>query len=174
MRLHTHTHKDTDMSVVPPCYFISQILWAVTGSCAKIANRKRPYSSPLLLTLISLIPSFPSIVQGGTSGLVNMFTDILTALSQDSGGLDALHAWMMLRYRAELYHWILMNRFEIFQRVMDNPDLLYYPEKFQKSEHCFCGWALQIKSFRDFEDHEWNYIHLCCNGLVGVKVGSQP
>ncbi len=110
----THIHAHRDMSVFPPCY-VSQMLRAVTGSCAKIANRMLPYSSLLLHTLISLLPSFPSIVQGGASGLVNMFTHIHTACSQNFGGLDALEAWIMLTCRAGFSHWSLMDIFETFQ-----------------------------------------------------------
>lgn len=78
----THTHT--------PCDIISQILWAMTGSCAKIANRMLPYSSPLLRTLISPIPSFPAIVQGGTSGLVNGYEHTHSTPSGVS------EAWIML------------------------------------------------------------------------------
>lgn len=97
--VHAHIHTHPDMLVFPPCCIISQILRAATGSYAKIANRMLPYSSPLLLTLISLPPSFPSIVQGGTGSLVNMLAYMHTAHFQIFGGLDALEAWTMLNSR---------------------------------------------------------------------------
>lgn len=86
MRTCTDPHTHACWYVFHPV-IISQILRAVTGSCAKIANRMLPYSSPLLRTHISLLPSFPAIVYGGTNGLVNMFTH--TQLS------NLLGAWML-------------------------------------------------------------------------------
>lgn len=45
-----HTQKDTLMEICRRLrpVIISQILWSVTGSCAKITNSMLPYSSPLL------------------------------------------------------------------------------------------------------------------------------
>lgn len=58
-----------------------------------------PYLS-LLFVLIYLLlslffPPFPSVLQGGTSCLVNMFTHIHTACAQIICGLDALEAWIL-------------------------------------------------------------------------------
>lgn len=105
-----HKHMHTDMSVFPPCDIISLILRALSGSCTKITNRMLPYSFPLLLNHISLLPSFPSIVQGGASGLINMFTHIYTAHCQTFGGLDALEAWIILKHRVGFYYWSLSRQ----------------------------------------------------------------
>lgn len=110
--MHACVHKcmHTDMSVFPPCDVISYILRALSGSCTKIANRMLPYSFPLLLNLISLLPSFPSIVQGGAIGLINIFTHIYTAHYQTFGGLDALEAWIILKHRVGFYYWSLSRQ----------------------------------------------------------------
>lgn len=81
----------------PPYYFSNSV-----GCDRKLCKNSEQYASlfvpiicPHLLTLISLLPSFPSILQGGTSGLVNMFTHIPTACAQIICGLDALEAWIL-------------------------------------------------------------------------------
>lgn len=103
----SHTYTRRQIRRRPHPFFIfSTILWVVTGSCAKITNSMLPYSSPLLLTLISFLPSFPSIVQDGTSGLLNLFSH--SPLS------NLLEAWMTLNIEHSFYRRSLMDWGETF------------------------------------------------------------
>lgn len=96
MQVCVHTH--TNSYIYAFTCVISQIQRTVTGSCAKIANRMLPYSSPLFLTFITHIPSFPFIVQQGTSGILNMFIDVHTAVYWGLGDLHALEVWIMFKH----------------------------------------------------------------------------
>lgn len=76
----------------PPYYFLNSV------GCDRKLCKNGEQDASLFVPIIKYpylsLPSFPSIVQGRTNGLVNMFTHIHTACSGNIGSLVALETWI--------------------------------------------------------------------------------